>query len=543
MTIKTVKTSPFEGQKPGTSGLRKKVKVFQTPGYLENFVQSIFDALGGVDGASLVLGGDGRFYNDVAIQTILKMAAASGVSRVVVGQNGFLSTPAASCVIRTGKHTGGIILSASHNPGGPDDDFGIKYNASNGGPAAEKITDTIYARTQTISEYRILEAPDLDLGALGEVTLGDMQVEIVDPVADYIELMEDLFDFDAIRGLFKGGFRLCFDAMHAITGPYAKAIFEGALGAPEGTVINGVPSPNFGGGHPDPNPVYAKDLFNIMFGPDAPNMGAASDGDGDRNIVLGRSTYVAPSDSLAVLAANAQVVPAYNQGLRGVARSMPTSCAVDRVAAAMKIPCFETPTGWKYFGNLLDAGRATLCGEESAGTGSDHVREKDGIWAVLMWLNILAETGSSVADLLTSHWRTYGRNYYSRHDYEAVDARAAQELMAALRAKLSDLPGGQFGDETVELADDFSYSDPVDGSVSSAQGIRVIFKSGSRVVYRLSGTGTEGATLRVYIERFVAGPEGLNEDTQEALAPLIEIAGELAEIAKHTGRTEPSVIS
>ncbi len=543
MTIKIVETSPFDGQKPGTSGLRKKVKVFQTPGYLENFVQCIFGALGGVEGASLVVGGDGRFYNDVAIQTILKMAAANGVARVVVGQNGFLSTPAASCVIRKGEHTGGIILSASHNPGGPDDDFGIKYNASNGGPAPEKITDAIYALTQSISEYRILDADDIDLDTLGKSTLGDMAVEIVDPVADYLELMEDLFDFDAIKSMFRGGFSLCFDAMHAITGPYAKAIFEDALGAPKGTVINGEPKPDFGGGHPDPNPVYAKELFDVMFGPDAPNMGAASDGDGDRNIVLGRSTYVAPSDSLAVLAANAQLVPAYNQGLRGVARSMPTSCAVDRVAAAMKIPCFETPTGWKYFGNLLDAGRATLCGEESAGTGSDHVREKDGIWAVLMWLNILAETGSSVNDLLTSHWRTYGRNYYSRHDYEAVDAGAANELMAALRAKISELPGEQLGDEVVELADDFSYSDPVDGSVASAQGIRVIFESGSRVVYRLSGTGTEGATLRVYIERYVPGPDGLDEDTQEALAPLIAIAGELAEITARTGRDAPSVIS
>ncbi|WP_286828215.1 MULTISPECIES: alpha-D-glucose phosphate-specific phosphoglucomutase [Kordiimonas] len=543
MTIKIVETTPFDGQKPGTSGLRKKVKIFQQPGYMENFVQSIFDALGGVEGVSLVVGGDGRFYNDVAIQTILKMASANGVARVIVGQHGFLSTPAASCVIRKGEHTGGIILSASHNPGGPDDDFGIKYNASNGGPAAEKITDAIYAMTREISEYRIMDAPDIDLGTLGETTLGAMTVEIVDPVVDYLELMEDLFDFDALKSLFKGGFRLCFDAMHAVTGPYAKAIFEDVLGAPAGTVINGEPKPDFGRGHPDPNPVYAKQLFDVMFGPDAPNMGAASDGDGDRNIILGRNTYVAPSDSLAVLAANAQLIPAYNQGLRGVARSMPTSCAVDRVAAAMKIPCFETPTGWKYFGNLLDAGRATLCGEESAGTGSDHLREKDGIWAVLMWLNILAETGSSVNDILTSHWHSYGRNYYSRHDYEALDAGTAQELIAALRAKVSELPGERFGDETVELADDFSYSDPVDGSVASAQGIRVMFKSGSRVVYRLSGTGTEGATLRVYIERFVAGPDGLDEDTQEALAPLIAIARDLAEIRERTGRAEPSVIS
>ncbi|SDE47523.1 alpha-D-glucose phosphate-specific phosphoglucomutase [Kordiimonas lacus] len=543
MTIKIVETTPFDDQKPGTSGLRKKVKIFQQLGYMENFVQSIFDALGGVEGVSLVVGGDGRFYNDVAIQTILKMASANGVARVIVGQHGFLSTPAASCVIRKGEHTGGIILSASHNPGGPDDDFGIKYNASNGGPAAEKITDAIYAMTREISEYRIMDAPDIDLGTLGETTLGAMTVEIVDPVADYLELMEDLFDFDALKSLFKGGFRLCFDAMHAVTGPYAKAIFEDVLGAPAGTVINAEPKPDFGRGHPDPNPVYAKQLFDVMFGPDAPNMGAASDGDGDRNIILGRNTYVAPSDSLAVLAANAQLIPAYNQGLRGVARSMPTSCALDRVAAAMKIPCFETPTGWKYFGNLLDAGRATLCGEESAGTGSDHLREKDGIWAVLMWLNILAETGSSVNDILTSHWHSYGRNYYSRHDYEALDAGTAQELIAALRAKVSELPGEQFSDETVELADDFSYSDPVDGSVASAQGIRVTFKSGARVVYRLSGTGTEGATLRVYIERFVAGPDGLDEDTQEALAPLIAIARDLAEIRERTGRAEPSVIS
>lgn len=541
--IQTIETTPFDDQKPGTSGLRKKVTQFQEAHYLENFVQSIFDALGGVEGANLVVGGDGRFYNAQAIQTILKMAAANGAQSVTVGQNGLLSTPAASCIIRKGDKTGGIILSASHNPGGPKGDFGIKYNAQNGGPAPEKITDAIYARTQEISVYRILDAADVDLSTIGACTLGDMTVEVIDPVADYLAMMEDLFDFDAIRNMFKDGFTLCFDAMHAITGPYAKAIFEEALGAPKGTVINGEPLEDFGGHHPDPNPVHAKALFDLMFSKDAPNMGAASDGDGDRNIVLGRETYVAPSDSLAVLTANATLAPGYSLGLKGVARSMPTSRAVDCVAQALKIPCFETPTGWKFFGNLLDAGRATLCGEESAGTGSDHVREKDGIWAVLMWLNILAETGSSVRDLLISHWRTYGRNYYSRHDYEELDTATAQRLMADLRAKLSSLPNEVFGEEVIEDADDFTYSDPVDGSVTSAQGVRIMFKSGARVVFRLSGTGTVGATLRVYLERYEPEPDHQGLDTQEALDAMIHIADEIAEISTRTGRDAPTVIS
>ncbi len=543
MSVRVVETTPFEGQKPGTSGLRKKVPVFQQPRYVENFVQSIFDSLEGFAGTTLVVGGDGRYYNREAIQTILKMAVANGFGRVLVGQGGLLSTPAASCVIREHKTFGGIILSASHNPGGPDGDFGIKYNIGNGGPAPEKVTEAIFARTQSIREYRILDAPDVDLERIGSHRLGDGTVEVIDPVADYAALMARLFDFDAIRASFAHGFRMRFDAMHAVTGPYARAIIEGTLGAPAGTVINGTPEPDFGGHHPDPNLVHAKELYDLMMGPGAPDIGAASDGDGDRNLIIGRGIFVTPSDSLAVLAANAHLAPGYKDGIKGIARSMPTSGAADRVAERLGVPCFETPTGWKFFGNLLDAGKATICGEESAGTGSDHVREKDGLWAVLLWLNILAVRQEPVLDIVREHWRTHGQNYYSRHDYEEIDSDAANGLMAHLRSQLATLPGKRLGGFEVAAADDFAYTDPVDGSRSERQGIRVMFKDGSRIVYRLSGTGTAGATLRVYIERFEPDPARQGRDPQEALADLIRIAGDLAEIGTRTGRDRPTVIT
>jgi phosphoglucomutase len=537
-------TQPIAGQRPGTSGLRKKVAVFQQPHYLENFVQAIFDSLEGFVGATLVLGGDGRFHNLAAIQTILRMAAANGFGRVLVGQGGILSTPAASCVIRKHKAFGGIILSASHNPGGPDGDFGIKYNTGNGGPAPEKITDAIYANTQKITRYLSVDGPEIDLATLGAQTLGAMHVEVIDPVADHAELLATLFDFERIGAMLRRpDFRICFDAMHAVTGPYAHEIFVKRLGAPAASVINGVPLPDFGGGHPDPNPTYAEELVKTMFAASAPDFGAASDGDGDRNMIVGRHFIVTPSDSLAVLAANAHLVPGYAAGLKGVARSMPTSAAADRVAAALGIASFETPTGWKFFGNLLDAGKATLCGEESAGTGSDHVREKDGIWAVLFWLDILAARGESVEAIVRDHWRRFGRNFYSRHDYEGVDSAAANGLMAHLRESLATLPGRAFGTETVASADDFAYTDPVDGSVSTAQGIRIGLASGSRIVFRLSGTGTEGATLRVYLERFEPDAAKHGVETQAALAPLIVLADQLAGIRERTGRERPTVIT
>ena len=540
----TIATQSFAGQRPGTSGLRKKVTVFQQPGYLENFVQSIFASLEGYAGQTLVLGGDGRFLNDRAIQIILRMAAANGFGRVLVGRNGILSTPAASCVIRKTQAFGGIILSASHNPGGPEGDFGIKYNIGNGGPAPEKITEAIYRHTLEIKAYKTIEATDVDLSRIGASNLETMKVEVIDPVADYVELMERLFDFERIAALLASkSFRMRFDAMHAVTGPYAKAILEDKLGAPAGTVMNGIPLPDFGGGHPDPNPVYAHELMEVMFGQDAPDFGAASDGDGDRNMIVGRRFVVTPSDSLAVLAANAQLVPGYAKGLKGVARSMPTSRAVDRVAKAQGIACYETPTGWKFFGNLLDAGKATLCGEESAGTGSDHLREKDGVWAVLFWLNILAVERKPVEQLLREHWRQYGRNYYSRHDYEAVDANAANKLMDDLRAEVTSMPGKRIAGYTVDRADDFAYTDPIDQSVSNKQGIRVEFSDGSRIVFRLSGTGTEGATLRVYIERFEPDASKHAIDTQAALAGLIAAAEEIASIKARTGRDKPTVVT
>jgi phosphoglucomutase len=544
MDTKTVPTKPITGQRPGTSGLRKKVAIFQQPPYLENFVQAIFDSLEGFQGKTLVLGGDGRFYNDTAIQIIIRMAAANGFGRVLVGQHGILSTPAASCIIRKRAAFGGIILSASHNPGGPDADFGIKYNSGNGGPAAEKITEAIYANTQSIQRYLLIGARDVDLAVIGKIAVGAMTVDVIDPVADHADLLATLFDFDRIGALLRSsGLRMCFDAMHAVTGPYAHEIFVKRLGAPAASVMNGVPLSDFGGGHPDPNPTYAQELIAKMFSADAPDFGAASDGDGDRNMIVGRHFVVTPSDSLAVLAANAHLVPGYKAGLKGVARSMPTSAAVDRVAAAMGIACFETPTGWKFFGNLLDAGKVTLCGEESAGTGSDHVREKDGVWAVLFWLNILAVRGESVEQILRDHWKRFGRNYYSRHDYEGIDSTAANGLMAHLRQGLSTLAGQTIEGAAIASADDFAYTDPIDGSVSTAQGIRLGLKDGSRIVFRLSGTGTEGATLRVYLERFEPNPTLHEIPTQEALSSLIMLADRIAGIRERTGRTEPTVIT
>ncbi|MCR9069563.1 MAG: alpha-D-glucose phosphate-specific phosphoglucomutase [Rhodobacteraceae bacterium] len=543
MQVKTVVIAPFDDQKPGTSGLRKTTARFSEPGYLEAYVQAIWDGIGGVAGKALVLGGDGRFFNDHAAQVVLKVAAAGGAARIIVGKGAILSTPAASHLIRLRKADGGIILSASHNPGGLKGDVGVKYNGANGGPAPEAVTDRIHAATKTLTAYTIADAPDVDIDRLGETRLGDMIVEVVDPVTDYAALMERLFDFDAIAGLIAGGFRLRFDAMHAVTGPYAKVLLEDRLGAAPGSVVNATPLPDFGGGHPDPNPIWARELMETMMGPDAPDFGAASDGDGDRNMITGRGVYVTPSDSLAVIAANATNIPAFAGGLAGVARSMPTSAAVDRVAEALGIACHETPTGWKYFGSLLDAGRVTLCGEESAGTGSDHVREKDGLWAVLAWLNILARTGKSVADLMADHWARFGRNYYTRHDYEGVETDRAALVMDGLRAQLNDLPGRKLGALTVSAADDFAYTDPVDGSSATGQGIRIRFEGGARVVFRLSGTGTVGATLRVYLERLETDPAALALDPQEALAPVIAAAEDLAQIRAFTGREAPDVIT
>ncbi|MEF0940727.1 alpha-D-glucose phosphate-specific phosphoglucomutase [Rhizobium sp. BR 362] len=541
--IKTIPTKPYADQKPGTSGLRKKVPVFQQPNYAENFIQSIFDSLEGYQGKCLVIGGDGRFYNREVIQKAIKMAAANGFGKVMVGKGGILSTPAASNIIRKYKAFGGIVLSASHNPGGPTEDFGIKYNIGNGGPAPEKITDAIYERTKVIESYKIADFADINLDRIGREDVGGMIVSVIDPVEDYAALMEELFDFGAIRNLVSLGFRLCFDAMSAVTGPYAKEIFEIRLGAPGGSVRNFLPLPDFGGHHPDPNLVYCKELYDEMMGDDAPDFGAASDGDGDRNLIIGKGIYVTPSDSLAILAANANLAPGYSHGIAGIARSMPTSGAADRVAEKRGIGIYETPTGWKFFGNLLDAGMATICGEESSGTGSNHVREKDGLWAVLLWLNILAVRGESVIDIVTQHWATYGRNYYSRHDYEGVDTDAANGLIDALREKLPTLPGTKFGDLTVSAADDFAYHDPVDKSVSQHQGIRILFEGGSRVVFRLSGTGTTGATLRVYIERYEPDSTRHNIETQEALADLIAAAQDIADIKGRTGRDAPTVIT
>lgn len=545
MAIQTISTQSFAGQRPGTSGLRKKVSVFMQPLYLENFVQALFDVLNAdihaLQGQTLVLGGDGRYHNRVAVQTILKLAAANGVARVLLGQGGILSTPAVSAVIRRHQAFGGIVLSASHNPGGLDGDFGIKYNASNGGPANEALTEAVYARTQTLSQLRCSDAPDVAIDHIGLYSVEAMQVQVVDSVADYAALMRELFDFDLLRGMFAKGFRMRLDAMNAVGGPYAKAILEGELGAPVGTVVNAVPLPDFGGLHPDPNPVNADDLIAHMAAADAPDFGAAMDGDADRNMVVGRNFVVTPSDSLALMTAHAKLIPGYRSGLLGVARSMPTSAAVDRVAKAMGLPCFETPTGWKFFGNLLDAGQVTLCGEESYGTGSSHVREKDGLWAILFWLSLQGATGQSVQALVQSHWQQHGRNYYTRHDYEGIPVDVADALMAHLRASLPSLVGQVFGPRQVQVADDFAYTDPVDGSSSLRQGVRVLFDDGARVIFRLSGTGTEGATLRVYLERYEADVSRQNEPVQQALADLVAVAEAVAGIAQRTGMSGPSV--
>jgi phosphoglucomutase len=562
MKITTVATRPFAGQRPGTSGLRKQVGVFQQPHYLENFVQALFDTLvetqGSRAGLTLVLGGDGRFHNRVAVQTILRMAAANGYAKVLVGQGGLLSTPALSAVVRKVGASGGIVLSASHNPGGPDGDFGIKYNIANGGPAPESITEAVYARTQVIDVYRTLETSGpIDLDQQGSTTLGELLIEVIDPVAIHAELMAELFDFAAMRAWFASGHRMQYDAMCAVGGPYAHAVLEGQLGAPAGTVVNGTPLEDFGGHHPDPNPAHAAELMAAMSGPGAPDFGAASDGDADRNMILGRDFVVTPSDSLAILAANAHLVPGYRAGLKGIARSMPTSCAADAVAQALGIAAFETPTGWKFFGNLLDADRVTLCGEESYGTGSNHVREKDGLWAVLFWLNLLAVTGQSVEQIVRAHWARFGRHYYSRHDWEGVDAARADALVNGLRERLPALVGTRWpqavegqgvgvaeaGAWTIEAADDFAYTDPVDGSVSRKQGLRLLFKGGARIVLRLSGTGTSGATLRVYFERYEADPVRHDIPTQQALAPLITAIEQIAGLRGATGLTGPGVIT
>lgn len=544
MKIETIDTRPYDDQKPGTSGLRKKVRVFQQRNYLENFVQSVFDCLEDCQGKTLVLGGDGRYFNRQAIQIIIKIAAANGFAKLIIGQSGLLSTPAASHIIRKNNAYGGLILSASHNPGGPEEDFGIKYNVSNGGPAPENYTEAFFKRSQEITEYKIADIADVNLDLIGQYQIEDLLVTIIDPVTDYAELMASIFDFDLLKQSLSSGYiTLVFDAMHAITGPYAKRILEDRLGAKLGSVINAMPLEDFGGGHPDPNLVYAKELADLMFSDHAPTFGAASDGDGDRNMIVGANFFVTPSDSLAVLAANAKLIPGYKKGLSGVARSMPTSQAVDRVASALRLPCFETPTGWKFFGNLLDADEITLCGEESFGTGSNHVREKDGLWAVLFWLNLIAKKRQSVADIVTEHWQKFGRDIYSRHDYEAVDSDIANDILAHLRELLPTLVGQSFGEYQVSYADEFCYTDPIDGSVSSQQGIRIGFENGSRIVFRLSGTGTVGATLRIYIERFEPDASKHGQDAQVALAELIELAEQFCQVKQRTGRTEPTVIT
>lgn len=544
MQIETITTHPYDDQNPGTSGLRKKVKVFQQSGYLENFIQSIFDSLDDFVGKKLVLGGDGRYFNRTAIQIIIKMAAANGFGELIIGQGGLLSTPAASHLIRKNKAFGGLILSASHNPGGPDEDFGIKYNADNGGPAPAKYTQAFFQRSQSIDNYKIAALADVDLDSVGTQQIGDIKITIVDPVSDYAELMQSIFDFPLLKQSISSGYvSLCFDAMHAITGPYAKRILEDMLGAQPGSVINAEPLEDFGGHHPDPNLAHAQELAAKMFSPAAPTFGAASDGDGDRNMIMGDHFFVTPSDSLAIMAANAHLIPAYAKGLSGVARSMPTSQAVDRVAAKYNIPCYETPTGWKFFGNLLDAGKITICGEESFGTGSNHVREKDGVWAVLFWLNLIARRRQPVADIVHEHWQKFGRDIYSRHDYETVASDIANDIIEHLRSLLPTLAGQSFGEYVVKYADEFSYQDPIDDSITENQGIRIGFENGSRIVFRLSGTGTVGATLRIYLERFEVNPDKHDQDAQVALADLIDLAEQLCEVKKRTGRTEPTVIT
>lgn len=543
MFIKTVSSNPFQDQRPGTSGLRKRVKVFQEKNYLENYIQAIFDSLSGVTGKTLVLGGDGRYFNEIAIQKIIKMALANGFGRIMVAKEGILSTPAASCVIRKYKAFGGIILSASHNPGGEEGDFGIKYNISNGGPAPESLTEAIYLRSKTISSYKIADISDIDLSVLGELRFGDLVVEVFDGINDYVDLMKTLFNFSDLRKLFASNFKMRYDAMNAVTGPYAHRIFEEELEAKEGTVINWKPLPDFGGKHPDPNLTYAKDLVDYMFSEDAADFGAASDGDGDRNMILGNHFYVNPSDSLAVICANYKAVKGYSSGILGIARSMPTSQAANKVADFLGIDCYETPTGWKFFGNLMDGNKVTICGEESFGTGSNHVREKDGLWAILFWLNIIANTKKSVSEIVKDHWIKFGRNYYSRHDYENIDTDVANALMDHIREQFSSLGGKEFGEYIVSTADDFNYIDSIDGSETSKQGIRIIFTNGSRIIYRLSGTGTKGSTLRIYIEKYESEISKQSQDTQVALSALIKIADDIGEIIKRTGMEQPTVIT
>ena len=535
--------SPFTDQKPGTSGLRKSSKQFEQPNYLESFIEAALRTLPGTDGGTLVVGGDGRYGNVRAIDVILRMAAAHGLGKVIVTTGGILSTPAASHLIRSKNAIGGIILSASHNPGGPDGDFGVKVNGANGGPTPASYTDAVFECTKTLSHYSIVDATPISLKESGQHSIGAMSVEVIDGVDDFVALMQQLFNFDEIRGLLRNDFPLAFDAMHAVTGPYATRILEGLLGAPAGSVRNGVPLEDFGKGHPDPNLTYAHDLAELLLQGDGYRFGAACDGDGDRNMILGHHCFVNPSDSLAVLTANATLAPAYAKGLAGVARSMPTSAAVDVVAKDLGINCYETPTGWKFFGNLLDAGQITLCGEESFGTGSDHVREKDGLWAVLFWLQILAKRQCSVAEIMADHWKRFGRHYYSRHDYEAVDSTAAHGLYDRLEAMLPNLKGQPFAGGTIRDADNFSYTDPIDHSVTKGQGLRILLEDGSRVVIRLSGTGTKGATIRVYLESYVPNSGDLNQDPQVALGEMIRAINDLAEIEQRTGMDRPTVIT
>ena len=535
--------APFTDQKPGTSGLRKSSQQFEQPHYLESFIEASFRTLPGMKGGTLVLGGDGRYGNLRAIDVILRMGAAHGLQKVIVTTGGILSTPAASNLIRQRQAIGAIILSASHNPGGPDGDFGVKVNGANGGPTPASFTDAVYDCSKTLEGYSIVDAPAISLQSPGHNMIGEMQVEVIDGVDDFVLLMKQLFDFDSISALIRNDFPLAFDAMHAVTGPYAKTLLEEVLGAPAGSVRNGTPLEDFGGGHPDPNLTYAHELADLLMEGDAYQFGAACDGDGDRNMILGNRCFVNPSDSLAVLTANATLAPGYASGLAGVARSMPTSAAVDVVAKDLGIKCFETPTGWKFFGNLLDAGDITLCGEESFGTGSNHVREKDGLWAVLFWLQILAKRRCSVAEIMAEHWKRYGRHYYSRHDYEAVASEAAHGLYDRLEAMLPSLIGQPFAGRSISAADNFSYTDPVDQSVTKGQGLRILLDDGSRVVLRLSGTGTKGATLRVYLESYVATTGDLDQDPQIALGEMIQAINQLAEITERTGMDRPTVIT
>ena len=543
MDVQTVATAPYNDQQAGTAGLRKKVKVFRQPHYLANYIQSVFDTVGDCRGKSMALGSDGRYFSGEAISIIAKMAAANGFARVLIGRNGFLSTPAMSLTIRKHELFGGFVLTASHNPGGPDRDFGIKYAVSNGSQAPRSVSETIYQRTLSIESYRTLQAPDPVIDRVSTSTLGDMIIEVIDPVSDYAELMEELFDFDRIRDLLTSAdFTMRFDGMNGVTGLYAKAILQERLGAAPDTVVNGDPMPDFGGRHPDPNLIHARDLVDFMNGPNAADFAAAADGDGDRSMQLGRAFYVTPSDNIALLTANAHLAPGYSRGLAGVARSMVTGEAVDHVAAKLQIPCYETPTGWKFFGNLLDAGKITLCGEESFGAGSDHIREKDALWTVLFWLNILACRKESVADIVRAHWREYGRNFYMRHDYEAIDKPVAQALIENLRRLVKTLPGSEFGSRRVKFSDDFSYTDPIDNSIAANQGIRIIFEDGSRILYRLSGTGTVGTTVRVYFERYEPDPAKHDQDVREVLKELVDIADRIGEIGRRTERTGPDVI-